>query len=86
MEPSMGICGGNVFENNEGAIKLAVNEHYSCKTEHIVVEHHVMIDSCDARKVRVVYVRTKDQHEDLFTKPLDVQKFYKQANTVLGVV
>ena len=45
-----------------------------------------MRDACDARKVRIVYVRSKDQHADLFTKPLDVQKFYKQAITVLGVV
>ena len=26
MKPSMGIGAGNVFANNEGAIKLAVNE------------------------------------------------------------
>ena len=45
-----------------------------------------MRDSCDAGKVGVVYVRTEDQHADSFTKPLDIQKFYKQAKTVLNVV
>ena len=40
----------------------------------------------DAEKLRVVYIRTEDQHADLFTKPLDIQKFRKHAKTVLNVV
>ena len=75
-----------MFEDNEGAIKLAVNKHASRKTKCIDVKHHLVRDACDAGKVRVVYVRTEDQHADLSTKPLDIQKFHKHAKTVLDVV
>ena len=83
MEPSMRIGAVNVFEDNEGAIKLAVNKHASCRTKYIDVKHHL---ARDAGKVKVVYVRTEDQHADLFTKSLDIHEFYKHTKTVLNVV
>ena len=76
----------NVFEDNEGGIKLATNKHASRRTEHIDVKHHLVRDASDARKVRVAYVRSGDQHADLFTKPLDMQNFYKHAKFMLNVV
>ena len=86
MEPSMRIGAVNVFEDNEGAIKLAANKHATRRTKHIDVKHHLVRDAGDAGKVRVVYkyVRTEDQHADLFTKLLNKQKFYKHAKTVLN--
>ena len=86
MEPSMRIGAVNVFEGNKGAIKLAVNIYASRRTKHIDVNHHRVRDACDAGKIRVVYVRTEDQHADLFTKPLDIEKFHKLAKAVLNVV
>ena len=67
VEPSMRISAVNVFEDNKGAIKLVVHKHASRRTKHIDVKHHLVRDACDAEKVRVVYVRTEDQHTDLFT-------------------
>ena len=46
----------------------------------------LMKEACDAGKIIVVYVRTGDQHADLFTKPLDIQKFHKHAKTVFKIV
>ena len=86
MEPSMRVGAVNVFEDNEGAIKLATNKHASRRTKHIDVKHHLVRDASDARKVRVAYVRSEDQHADLLTKPLDLQKFYKHAKFILNVV
>ena len=57
MEPSMRTGEVNVFEDNEGAIKLAVA---SRRTKHKDVEHNLVRDACDAGKVREVYVSTKD--------------------------
>ncbi|CAM9286669.1 unnamed protein product, partial [Ascophyllum nodosum] len=76
MEPWMRVGAVNVFGDNEGAIKLAINKHASRRTKHIDVKHYLVRDASDARKVRVAYVRSKDQHADLLTKPLDMQKFY----------
>ena len=85
MEPSMRVGAVNVFEDNEGAIKLATNKHASRRTKRIDVKHHLVRDASDARKVRVAYVRSEDQHADLLTKPLDLQKFYKHAKFILNV-
>ena len=73
MGPSMRVGAVNVFEDNEGAIKLVTNKHDSCRTKHIDVKHHLVRDASDARKVRVAYVRPEDQHADWLTKPLDMQ-------------
>ena len=86
MEPSMRIGAVNVFKDNEGAIKLATNTHASRSTKHIDVKHHLVRDASDARKVRVAYVKSEDQHADLITKPLDRQTFYKHAKFILNVV
>ena len=86
MEPSVRVGAVNVLENNEGAIKLATNKHASRSTKPIDVKHHLVRDASDARKVRVAYVRSEDQHADLLTKPLDMQKFYKHAKCILNVV
>ena len=86
MEPSMRVGAVNVFEDNEGAIKLATNKHASRRTKHIDVKHHLVRDASDARKVRVAYVRSEDQHAGLLTKPLNMQRFYKHAKFILNVV
>ena len=86
MEPSMRFEAVNVFEDNEGAIKPATNKHASRRTKHIDVKHHLVRDASDARKVSVAYVRSGDQYADLFTKPLDMQKFYKHAKFILNEV
>ena len=50
------------------------------------MKHHLVRDASDTRKLRVAYVRSGDQHADLPTKPLDMQKFYKHAKFVFNVV
>ena len=64
----------NVFEGNEGAIKLAINKHASGRTKLIDVKYHLVRDASDARKVRVAYVRSENQHADLLTKPLSTRR------------
>ena len=86
MEPSMRVGAVNVFEDNEGAMKLATNKHASLRTKHIDVKHHIVRDASAARKVRIAYVMSEDQHADLLTKPLDMQNFYKHAKFILNVV
>ena len=60
MKPSMRIGAVNVFEDNEGAIKLAGNKHASRRTKHINTRHDLGRGACDAGKIRVVYARTED--------------------------
>ena len=86
MQPSMRVGAVNVFEDNEGGVELATNKYASRRTKHIDVKHHLVRDLSDARKVRVAYVRSEDQHADLRTKSLDMQTFYKHAKFILNVV
>ena len=65
MELSMRIGAVNMFEDNEGGIKLATNKHASRRTTDIDVKDHLVRDASDARKVKVAYVRLEDQHADL---------------------
>ena len=61
MGPSMRVgAANNVFEDNEGGIKLATNKHANRRTKHIDVKHHLVRDASDARKVRVAYMRSED--------------------------
>ena len=85
MGPSMTVGAVNVFEDNEGAIKPATNKHASRRTKHVDMKYHLVTGVSDARKVRVA-VRSEDQHADLLTKPLDMQKFYKHAKFILNIV
>ena len=57
MGPTMRVGAVNVFEDNEGVIKLATNKHASRRTKHIDVKHHLVTGASDARKVRVAYMR-----------------------------
>ena len=85
MEPSIRLGAVNMFEDNKGTIKLATNKHASRRTKHIDVKHHLVRDASDARKVGAAYVRSEDQHAELLTKPLDMQKFYKHAKCILRI-
>ena len=85
MEPSMRVGAVNVFEDNEGAIKLATNKHASRRTKHIDVKHHLARNASDARKVRIAYVRSEDQHADLLTnarhaKVLQAREVYPKCS------
>ena len=51
MKPSMRMGSVNVFEDNEGVIKLTVNRHASRKTKHIDVRHDRERDACDGGKI-----------------------------------
>ena len=82
----MKISAVNVFEDTEEAINLAVNEHASHRTKYIAVNPQPVRDAYNAGKVRVVYVQTEHQHADLFTKPLNTQKFHKHAKTDGNIV
>ena len=53
MESFIKVGAVNVFEDNEGAMKLATNQHSSRRTKHIVdVKHHLVRNASDARKIR----------------------------------
>ena len=61
--------------DNESAIKIAYNPVQHSKTKHIEIRHHFIRDHVKRGDIALSYVRTRDQLADIFTKPLDEERF-----------
>ena len=83
MEASMRVGAVNVFEDNVGAIKSAVNKHARRSIKHIDVKHRLIGNAYDAGKIRVVYQRTEDQYT---SQAAGLAEIYKHARTVFHTV
>jgi hypothetical protein len=63
--------------DNESAIRMADNPvEHSC-TKHIAIRYHFLRDHQQKGDIEILYINTKDQLADIFTKPLDEQTFNK---------
>jgi transposase InsO family protein/ribonuclease HI len=60
-----------IFEDNEGAIKLASNPIHHRRTKHIDVKYHLIRDHVNWRTIKLVYINTKKQLADALTKGVD---------------
>ena len=62
--------------DNESAIKLANNPVQHLRTKHINIRHHFLRDHEAKGYIALCHVSTDKQLADIFTKPLDEQRFY----------
>jgi hypothetical protein len=63
--------------DNESAIRMADNPVEHSRTKHIDIRYHFLRDHQQKGDIEIVYVNTKEQLVDIFTKPLDEQTFTK---------
>lgn len=56
--PTLESCPIIIMEKNQG-------------TRHIDVEHHFVRGTVEAGRVRIIYVKTENQHTDVLTKVLE---------------
>jgi hypothetical protein len=61
--------------DNESAIKLVNNPVQHSKTKHIDIRHHFLRDHEAKEDIALSHVSTDKQLADIFTKPLDEQRF-----------
>ena len=61
--------------DNESAIKLANNPVQHSRTKHIDIRHHFLRDHEAKGDIALSHVSTDKQLADIFTKPLDEQRF-----------
>jgi hypothetical protein len=61
--------------DNESAIKLAKNPVQHSQTKHIDIRYHFLRDHEAKRDISLHHVSTERQVADIFTKPLDEQRF-----------
>ena len=66
--------------DNESAVKIATNAVQHSKTKHIDIRHHFLRDHVNKGDIKIDGIRTDDQLADIFTKPLDNNRFCKLRN------
>ena len=71
--------------DNQSAITLAENPIFHTCSKHIKVCHHWMCEKTWDGTIQLEYVPTMDQVADIFTKPLNSEKFWKFCDA-LGLV
>src|SRR5258707_12322929 len=71
--------------NNRSAIALAENPIFHAQSKHIEVCHHWVHEKIEDGTIKLDYIPMADQITDIFTKPLNSEKFKKFCNT-LGLV
>ena len=75
----------SLLVDNQSTIALAENPIFHAHSKHIEVRHHWMHEKTGDGTIQLEYVPTADQVTDIFTKPLNSEKFRKFCDA-LGLV
>ena len=70
--------------DNTSAINISKNPIMHSKTKHIPINFHFLKDQVLNKVIKLEYIGTKDQIEDIFTKPLPKIQF-ENLRDQLGV-
>jgi hypothetical protein len=73
-----------LYTDNNGALLLAKNPIFHERTKHIAVKYHYIRDLINKGMLDLIYIPTKEQRADGFTKALDKVKF-KEFIRMLGM-
>ena len=71
--------------DNISSIMLANNPVYHARTKHIEVHYHFVREKVLVGEIDLVYVSTKEQVADIFTKALRTEKL-RRFRSLLGVL
>ena len=61
--------------DNTSAINLSKNPIQHSRTKYIEIRHHFLKDHVQNKNIILEFVPTKDQLADIFTKPLNLDRF-----------
>ena len=73
-----------VFEDNNGALKLATMAKITPRSKHIGVKYHFFREHVHAGTVNVEKIDTKVQKADIFTKGLTPESFERIRDLLMG--
>ena len=65
----------DILYDNQSCIKMTKNLVFHDKSKHIEVRYHFIRDMVQKGAIKIKYVPTKEQVEDVLTKPLARVKF-----------
>ncbi|KAG7302557.1 hypothetical protein JYU34_002203 [Plutella xylostella] len=72
-----------MYNDNQSAQKLSVNQMYHSRTKHIDVRHHFIRQVVSENAVQLKYCPTDEMPADLLTKPLPIMKHNRFVNCLL---
>ena len=75
-----------VFEDNKGAIQMAVNPVTTSNSKHIDVRHHFLREHVENGEFEISHVESKYQHADFLTKPLAKDAFRFHRNFIMNMI
>ena len=74
-----------VFEDNNGALSLALSPKMSPRTKHIAIKyHHFRENVGESKGIRIVKIDTNLQKADIFTKGLPAEKHQSIRKLLMG--
>ena len=59
-----------IFQDNMGALDLAINTKIKAQTKHIDIHHHFIKERISADEIKLVYCPTQLMQADILTKEL----------------
>ena len=71
-----------VFCDNTSAINISKNPVQHSRTKHIDIRYHFIRELVEDRTISIEYVDTLNQLADIFTKPLDSQRFLSLRKSI----
>jgi hypothetical protein len=74
-----------INHDNTSAISISKNPFMHSKTKHIPIKYHFLRDQVTQKIVKIVYLDTKEQIANIFTKPLPRSTFENHRHK-LGVI
>ena len=72
-----------VYEDNQSAIAIAMNNGYQSRAKHIDIIYHFIREQVQRGNVEIKYIESKDQLADFLTKAIStkqLQKFVRKSN------
>jgi hypothetical protein len=73
-----------VFEDNEGAIEIAMVPKMRPRTKHLNIKYHHFREEVKKGTVSIYHVAMGEQMADMLTKPLDEILFERQRKKMMG--
>jgi hypothetical protein len=74
-----------IYYDNTSAINISKNPAMHSNMKNIPIKYHFLWEQVVQKNIRVEYVGTKEQVEDIFTKPLP-QESFEYIHHILGVI
>ena len=74
----------NVYEDNSGAIELAMTHKYRPRTKHLNNKLHHFRDYISRKEINVEAIDSRNQRADYLTKPVTIETLQYLRKKVMG--